>query len=328
MINNNEQPNQNNQPGEDLVASFLKNNEFKPEQPNLPANTEVFGSNIRQKVDKIEADGTWINIPVKELPYGKFYKDGVMVSIRPLKTKELQSFAVVNEKNPYDVQIKLNEVLAACVKIENIVTKEPMSSLDLFDGDRDTIAIVIAKASAKYGKKIEKLVKCACSLDVNIELVPANYTYKDHHEKMVGFFNEDTKKYEFNLTNGASVKLAPPTIGLTQDINNYILVKATKSGGKETPNITFMQTFPYLQAGKGTKEMTFEQIQQAEYEFTKMNDELFMFTYEAIDMISFGIEDVKTNCTCGREVHTNFGFPNGPRNLFLIQSAFDKFTRQ
>ncbi len=324
MTENNNQEGQ----GEDFLASFVKNTELKPENIELPPNVEYLGNNIRQKVEKIEADGTWINIPTQELPYGKFYKDGVMISIRPLKTKELQSFAVVNEKNPYDVQIKLNEVLSACVKIENIASREPMSSLDLFDGDRDTIAIVIAKASAKYGKKIEKLVKCACSKEVNVELIPANYVYKDHHEKMIKFFNEDTKKYEFKLINGASVKLAPPTIGLTQDINNYILVKATKSGGKETPNITFMQTFPYLQAGKGVKTMDFDAIQQAEYEFTKMNDELFMFTYEAIDMIAFGIEDVKSTCSCGREVHTNFGFPNGPRNLFLIQSAFDKFTGQ
>lgn len=312
---------------DNILGEFIKNNEYKPQLNESQPGLEQFGANIKQKVDKIEADGTWINIPIKELPYGKFYADGVMISIRPVKTKEIQSFAVVNEKNPYDVQVKLNELLAACVKIENISTNIPMTYLDIFDGDRDTIAIVLAKASAKYGKKIEKVVKCACSLDVKVELIPVNYVYKDHHEKMLPYFNETTKKYEINLNTGAHIKLAPPTIGLAQSINNYVLVKATKSGGKDTPNITFMQTYPYIQAGKGTKELSFEEVQQAEYEFTKMNDDLFQFIYEAIDMIAFGIEDVKSTCTCGREVHTNFGFPDGPRNLFLIRNAFDQFTR-
>lgn len=312
---------------DNLLSEFVRNNEYKPSGNELPPNTEVFGSNIRQKVEKIEADGTWINIPTRDLPYGEFYPDGTMISIRPVKTKEMQSFAVVNEKNPYDVQVKLNELLSACLKIENVVSRAPMSYLDIIDGDRDTIAIVLAKASAKYGKKIEKVVKCTCSLDVNIELIPANYTYKTHHEKMINFFNKDTKRYEFKLNTGASIKLAPPTIGLAQAINNYIIVKSAKSGNKETPNLAFMQTFPYIQAGKGVKTMEYDEIAQAEYEFSKMNDDLFQFTYEAIDMIAFGIEDVKSTCTCGREVHTHFGFPDGARNLFFIRNAFDQFTR-
>lgn len=311
-----------NELNNDLLKDFVTNNDYKPPVENN--NIEHIGPNIRQGVNKIEADSSWINIPITELAHSLFYSEGIRISIRPVKTKEIQSFAIVNEKNPYDVIAKLNELLAACVKIENIETGEILSHYDLYDGDRDTIAILIAKASAKYGRKIEKLVKCSkCSTDNKIEMIPANYEYKKHHEKLEKYFNINTKKYEFVLKNGAKVKLAPPTLGLAQDVNNYILVKTTKT--KETPNITFMQTFPYIQSGNGIKTMTYEQLEQAEYEFTKMNSDMFQFIYDTVDMINFGIEKCKIICQCGQEVHTSFGFPNGPRDLFIISNSFDEF---
>ncbi len=309
-----------------LLNDFVKNNEYKePEVHNANViKEENIGNSIRREVKRIDADSNFVNIPLADLPYGAFYDDGVKISIRPTKTKEIQSFAVVNEKNPYDVIVKLNELLSACVKIENIATNDVMNHTDLIDGDRDTITLLIAKISSKFGKKIEKLVKCACNADVKLEMIPANYIYKSHHEKLLKYFNTSSKRYEFKLKNGALINLAPPTLGLIQDINNYMLVKATKSGGKETPNITFMQTLPFIEAGKGVKSLDFKQLEQKEYDFTKMNDELFMFVYDCIDMLSFGITECKVNCTCGREVRTGFGFPDGARSLFVIHNSFDE----
>lgn len=308
---------------DDLLKDFVANNDYKPNVPNNE-KIEQIGPNIRHGVSKIEVDSDWMNIPIKDLPHSEFYSEGIRISIRPLKTKEMQSFAVVNEKNPYDVIAKLNELLSACVKIENMETGEALTYKDIYDGDRDTLAMLIAKASAKYGRKIEKIEKCPkCAEENKIEMVPSNYKYKTHHEKLLKYFNVNTKKYEFTLKSGASVKMAPPTLGLVQDVNNYILVKTTKT--KETPNITFMQTFPYIQSGIGIKSMTYEQLEQAEYEFTKMNQDLFQFVYDTVDMISFGIDDCKVTCKCGQEVHTHFGFPNGPRDLFIVSNAFDEF---
>jgi hypothetical protein len=312
------------EPNDDLLKDFVKSNDYKSNTTNLPENVEYIGNNIKQKVDKIEADSNWLNIPLSDIPHGVFYKDGIKISIRPVNTKEIQSFAVVNEKNPYDVMVKMNELLSTCVKIENVLNNDILTYTDLYDGDRDTLVILIAKASAKSGKKIEKKILCACGLDVLIEMVPSNYVYKTHHEKLIKYFDTVTKKYNFTLKSGAKVELAPPTLGLVQDINNYMLVKATKSQGKETPNVTFMQTLPYIKAGLGVKSLTFEQLTQEEYNFTKMNKELFMFIYDTIDMISFGIEDCKSTCTCGREVHTHFGFPDGARSLFFVSNPFDE----
>lgn len=312
----------------DHLMDFLKENEnAQPEQ--ISNSVQQFGDNSRQKVDAINTSETWLNIPLKDLPYGKFYPIGTHISIKPVTTKEIEAFAIVNDKNPYDVQLKLNEILTTCTKIVYLDGRVG-NYKDIQNGDRDTLAIIIAKASAKNGRKIEKAVVCSCNKEEQmIEMIPANYVYKEESLDIADYFNENTRRYEFPLENGDTVYLAPPSIGLTEDINNYIFYQTTKSQGKVTPNITFMQTIPYIKAGKGVKTLTIEELEQEEYNFSKMNEELFMFIYDAIDLMSFGIETVKTNCVkCGTELATHFTFPGGARALYVVPNAFKQFIRQ
>lgn len=318
---------------EDHLKDFLNEDENNDNKSNNSENKniEYFGPNSRQKVDKIEADSDWIDIPLKELPYGKFYKLGTHIFIRPAKTKEIESFAIVNEKNPYDVVLKLNEILSACVKIQ-FQDGSVGTYRDIQNGDRDTLAIIISRASAKKGRILQKVAYCTCAgsnkEEILIDLLPANYVYKVEDDHLKTYFNEDSRTYKFTMYNDIQMELAPPTIGLTEDINNYIFYQTTKSGGKTVPNITFMQALPYIKAGKGVKSLSIEQLEQEEYNFSKMNDEMFMVIYDAIDLMSFGVEKLKGNCSkCSQEVYANFGFPDGPRALFIIPNAFKQFVR-
>lgn len=318
---------------EDHLKDFLNEDENNDNKSNNSENKniEYFGPNSRQKVDKIEADLDWLDIPLKELPYGKFYKLGTHIFIRPAKTKEIESFAIVNEKNPYDVVLKLNEILSACVKIQ-FQDGSVGTYRDIQNGDRDTLAIIISRASAKKGRILQKVAYCTCAgsnkEEILIDLLPANYVYKVEDDHLKTYFNEDSRTYKFTMYNDIQMELAPPTIGLTEDINNYIFYQTTKSGGKTVPNITFMQALPYIKAGKGVKSLSIEQLEQEEYNFSKMNDEMFMVIYDAIDLMSFGVEKLKGNCSkCSQEVYANFGFPDGPRALFIIPNAFKQFVR-
>lgn len=316
----------------DHLMNFVKNNEHKPQQPII-TNIEQFGPNSKQKVEYIEskADSMWIDIPLNELPYGKFYKIGTHIFIRPAVTKEIEAFAVVNDKNPFDVQLKLNEILSACTKV-TFLDGSIGTYKDIQAGDRDTLAIIIAKATAKNGNKIQKKVVCDCDAskdEISIEMIPANYIYKNESEDIADWFNKDTRVYEFELESGIKIALAPPTIGLTESINEYVFYKSAQSEGKIMPNVTFMQCIPYIKAGLGVKTLSVEQLEQEEYAFTKMNEELFMFVYDAIDLMGFGIEELKTTCTkCRKELKTPFSFPGGARALFVVPNAFKKFIRQ
>lgn len=317
---------------EDHLLNFIKDNENQtPNQINeVNKNIENFGSNTRQKVEKIEADSDWIEIPIKELPYGRFYKVGTRIFIRPAKTKEIESFAVINEKNDYDVFLKINELLSACTKL---VFEDGTQGgyRDLQNGDRQTIIIIISRATVQKGKVLHKTATCSCNTEeIKIDLMPSNYVYKTEDEDITPFFNADKRVYEFELYNGNKVSMAPPTIGITEDINTYIFYQTAKSGGAIIPNISFMQAIPYMKAGLGVKKLSREQVEQEEYNFSKMNDELFMFIHDvAMNKLNFGVEKLKKVCTkCGEEVQVDFGFPNGPRALFIVPNAFKQFIRQ
>jgi len=311
----------------DHLKNYVENNDFSNlnKQPLNDPNTQTFGPNTRTKVTEIQADSNFISIELHELPFGRFYQPGTRIQVRPLTTKELESFAIVNEKNAYDVKLKLNEVLRACSKI-TFVDGTPGTYRDIMDGDRDTISIVLSKLSKKHGGKLEKETRCKCKEEpVKIEMIPSNYVYKSENPKLTKWFDPDTKRYNFTLKSGAMISLAPVTIGLSEDIDAYILQKAAKSGGKDTPNITFMQCIPYILAGRGMKSCSIEKLDQEEYNFTKLNDDLFQFIYDTIDMIKFGIEELKALCpSCGQEVRTTFTFPSGARALFLLPNAFDE----
>lgn len=318
---------------EDNVNDHLKKFIENQEQPQnsepieqVNQNVQNFGPNTRQKVQYIEADTNYISVELEQLPFGRFYIPGTRIQLRPLKTKELESFAVINEKNAFDVKQKLNEVLKACVKI-TFPDGTPGTYRDIKDGDRDTISIILSKMSKKHGAKLEKEVTCKCNINqpTKIELIPANYVYKTENPKLTKWFDEDKRVYTFTLKSGATISLAPPTIGITEDVDAYILSQALKNGGKSVPNIALMQCIPYMLAGRGVKSMDPDKMAQEEFNFTKLNRDLFEFIYDTVDMISFGIEEIKTRCnSCGEEVRTTFGFPNGARALFMLSNAFDE----
>lgn len=316
---------------EDHLKKFITNGDEseKQNQPVNNPNVQTFGPNTKQKVDFIEADSDYIEIPIKDLPFGKFYKMGTRIRIRPAKTKEIESFSIVNDKNPYDVQLKLFEMLNACVDFKH-PDGTTGTARDIMDGDRDTIAILLSKLAKKTGIKLQKEAFCTCNGESNepiaIDLIPANYVYAIENPKLSKFFDNEQCIYAFPLKNGDNVKLAPPTLGLAQDINAYIFMVAAQSQGKVVPNISLMKCLPYIKAGQGVKKMEIEQIKQEEFNYGKMNDERFMFIDDAVDMIRFGIEKIKGNCPkCGQEVHAPFSFPQGARALFIVPNAFDQF---
>ncbi len=319
---------------EDILNEFIENSENNKSENEVivdDKNIQYFGPNVKQKVDYIEADSQQNNIPLNILPFSKFYQDGTLIYIRPAKTKEIESFSIVNDQNQFDVINKLNEILSACVKIE--CNGKPLSYRDIMDGDRDTLAILVARLSIKNGKKIEKPAICNCTTpaqEIKIDMIPANYIYFKENDDIKDFFNNNLKVYEFPLENGNSVKLAPPTIGLTQDVNNYIFYKTASSEGKVTPNVTFMKCLPYMKSGLGIKNLSLEQLEQEEFNFTMINDELFMFIDDCVNnYLIFGIEKLKSFCPkCREEVYTQFGFPEGARNLFIVRNAFKQFIRQ
>lgn len=314
----------------DALMQFIKDTDKQPtNQIPINPNTEFIGQNVRQKVDKIETVSEWMELPLATLPYSKFYLDGTRIMMRPLKTIEIQNFSTVNEDNPFDVQTKLTEVFKTCIKFIN-----PDGSVgsyrDLMSGDRETIAITLAKISAKNGRKIEHTVKTINGDEVKLEMIPKNFVYRQPDEFIEQFFNIETKVYEFVNQEDRSevISLAPPTIGLEEDMNNYVLYVSAKSGGKEFPSLSFVTTLPYMKAGKKIKSIPLENMEQELFNFTKMSDDYFTIIDDAINYFNFGIEKLRTVLSTGEVVEAPFRYPKGPRALFIVPNALKQFVRQ
>lgn len=322
----------------DFLGEFIKKESTQEQnitQNNEDKNIQYFGDNVRQKVDYIKTslEEQYHNIDINYLPYNKFYPIGTKISIRAAKTKEIEAFSVINEENKYDVHTKINAMLQACVLITYLDGTQG-SYLDIQYGDRDILLILIARLTSKNGRRIMKKIKCSCGCETEIDFVPANFKYKTELEKLTKYFDSTTQSYTFKLKNGNIVKLKPPTIGLSESLNTYIIYNTLKAQQDNTtylPNISFMDTIPYLKSGSGTKELEIKEWEQEEFEYEKMNDELFMFIEDAIKMIDLGIKEVSTECsskTCNKTVSTPFHYPDGVRSLFIIPNAFDEFIAE
>lgn len=312
----------------DHLGDFIKESEnVEKQQPTQNDNVEYFGNNKKEKVDKIEIDD-WINLPIKTLPYNKFYKTGTKIFMKPLTTKEKQAFAAVNENNPLDVSVKLNEVFQACIKFVH-ANGELGSYRDIIDGDKQTTALTLAKLSAKNGRKFEHKVKSKNGEEVTIEMIPANYVYVETDE-LESFFNKESKVYELkNPSNGDTIKLAPPTIGLTEDFNTWLFKKSAESNGQDLPTVSFITCILYMQAGKGIKNIDTEKFDQLEYDFSKINGDRFEVIIDTVEnYIDFGIKKIKAQSSTGEWVEAPFRYPGGARNLFIIPNALKAFIGQ
>lgn len=310
------------------LNKFLQDEESK-DTPKVQQNeVEYFGDNVRQKVDKIEIDD-WINVPLKTLPYSKFYGVGTEIYIKALTTKEKQAFAVVNETNSLDVSNKLNEVFQTCVKV--ILPDGSRGTYrDIMYGDQYTLALILAKLSAKNGRKFEHKVKSPSGEEVSIEMIPANYVYKETDE-LEEFFNKETRVYEIkNPSNGDIIKLAPPTIGISEDLHKYLFIKASQAqNGEALPSASFIECILYIESGKGVRSIDHETFEQLEYDFTKMSDTRFAVIDDVVEnYIDFGIKKVKAQSSTGEWVETTFRIPGRIRNLFIVPNALKTFIGQ
>jgi hypothetical protein len=48
----------------------------------------------------------------------------------------------------------------------------------------------------------------------------------------------------------------------------------------------------------------------------------------AVGKMTFGIKELKKDCQCGEEVHTDMQFPNGASGIFVIHDAFEAFIKE
>jgi len=267
-------------------------------------------------------DLQFFNMDIRELPCGQFYPTGTLFMVRPAQVKEIQAYSMVDDDNFYDIVEKMNDMLQACVRIKYPDGKMG-SYLEIKDQDRIYLIFLIRELTFQQGNSLAVTSKCTCGTEVKIELNRKTFVFHDIDEKLEKYFNLSSRNYQFKTVNGKFFELTPPNIGLQKSFTDYIV---KENNEKRTPNLAFLKIIPFLIGNKTS--ITYDGIKAKLKEFEEIDDISFQFLNAAVNKMTFGVREIKSNCECGEEVRTDMQFPNGAAGIFVISDAFDAYIKE
>jgi len=277
---------------------------------------------VEQSESARTGDLQFFNMDIRELPCGQFYPTGTLFMVRPAQVKEIQAYSMVDDNNFYDIVEKMNDMMQACVRIKYPDGKVA-SYLEIKDQDRLFLVFLIRELTFQQGNSLAVTAKCGCGEDVKIELNRKSFVFHEIDEKLEKFFSLSSKTYNFKTVNGKSFELTPPNIGLQKAFTDYIV---KENNEKRTPNLSFLKIIPFIMSGRVT--ITYDGIKAKVKEFEEIDDISFQFLNAAVNKMTFGLKELKSNCECGEEVHTDMQFPNGASGIFVISDAFDAYIKE
>lgn len=313
----------NNMSEEDYLKKHLNNlDEGKKAAEAL--NSDIpFLEDTSTSSNKTVEDIQYFNFDVNDLPCGHFYPTGTLLMVRPAKVKEIQAYSMVDDSNFYDIVEKMNDMLQSCVRVKYPDGKIG-SYLDVKDQDRLYLVFLIRELTFQQGNSLAVNTNCGCGEEVQLQLKRDFFVYHDVDEKLEKFFNKSTGSYYFKTVNGKEYELTPPNIGLQKSFTDYIV---KENNEKRTPNLSFLKIIPFMLTGRTS--ITIDGIKAKLKEFEEMDDISFQFLNSAVSKMTFGIKELKTNCSaCGEEIHAEMQFPNGASGIFVIHDAFEAYIKE
>lgn len=306
---------------EDYLKQHLNEIESAKKTAHNAVSNNQANINNNRRVDDLQ----YFTFDIKDLPLGAFYPTGTKLLVRAAQVKEIQAYSMLDDNNFYDMIEKMNDMLSACVRIKYLNSESPVSYLDLKDGDRIFLVFLIRELTFQQGNSLMTTGVCECGKTEQIELKRANFRFSEMNPKVEKYFDNSTKTFRFKLKNGRSYEIAPPTIGLQKSFTDYI-IKETNEKRQASLNMSFLKIIPFLLPGRNN--ITMDGIKEKLREFETMDDISFQFLNSTINMMVFGIKSIVSKCSCGKEVHSENIFPDGPSAIFVVHDAFDKYIEE
>lgn len=270
---------------------------------------------IRQLNEKMG----YIPLIISNLPsQGKFYRNDLQISIRAARVAEIRDFSTMDENNLFDVDEKLNNILATCVKVEFAGRRG--SYKDLLEEDRLFIILSVRELSFKTGEnKLIMKANCrSCSHENEYELKTTTLQYYDSSE-LSKYYDDEMKAFTFSTKTEGGVVMCPPTIGVMRTITDFI---KNKEGKKEKWDKSFLQILPYLH--REWRGFDDKAIFQMNIEFNGWSEKKFSIVYRLAEKMRIGVkQELNMLCTnCEAEVAVPVTFPGGVKSLFVVSDIF------
>jgi len=265
-----------------------------------------------------EAKLGWHELNSRDFPSkGIFYPIGTRFFVKAAKGKEIRHYSTMNEHDPYSVDESLNDIISTCLDIR--IPDQIASWKDLKEEDRIYIVLSIKEHSFKQGEnKISYKIDCnECDEENEIEIRSDIFTRTDIPDTLMKYYSPEENLFVVKTKTCGEIRLAPPSIGIMQEITKY---QKEKLRNKKKLSQDFMTMVLYMVLnwrGLNTKK-----INDLEVEYIGWPDKKFEVMYNLIDMCKVSVDENITikckNTKCGAEVTAPVQFPGGLKNLFVI----------
>lgn len=246
---------------------------------------------------------------------GLFYNKELRFFIRAAEVKEIRHFSTINEQDPFSIDEALNEIVKSCLMLR--LPGRQMSFKDLKEEDRIFIIMAIRDLTFSKGENnlVLKPVCKECNHENELQINNNTFERTDLSEKILKYYNEETRLFEVQTKSSGTIKIAPPSIGVMSEVTKYI--RKTNEEGRKIDQ-SFIKVLPYMvQEWRGFTEST---IKNLEVEFMSWNATKYQTMNTLVDLCRVGVkETLHMECAkCGSEVTTPISFPGGIKSLFVI----------
>ena len=274
-------------------------------------NMDSFGPEIARPSDEVLG---WHVLDLEDLPSkGKFYPADTIIKIRSAKAAEIRHFSTMDENNYIDMEEKLNSIVESCAQFN--AGDKRMSYKDILEEDRIILLLSIRDLTFPEPEnklmlkgKTEKTKKT-----VDIELAVKNLIPTVIDEEIEKYYSSKERTYVIKTRSAGTIRMKPPTIGVMQEITQYLKDRQEKDQDFDK---AFIQVLPYMQSDWRT--LNLNKIFQMEVEYKGWDEKKFMIVYRLAERMKIGVQTELETTFDGESAKAPLDFPGGIKSLFII----------
>jgi hypothetical protein len=244
---------------------------------------------------------------------GKFYPADSVIKIRSAKAAEIRHFSTMDENNYIDMEEKLNSVVESCAQMTS--GSKRMSYKDILEEDRIVLLLSIRDLTfpepenkLMLNGKTEKSKK-----KIDLELSVKNLVPSVIDEEIERYYDDKLRTYNIKTRSAGEIIMAPPTIGVMQEVTQYLKDRNEKELEFDK---AFIQVLPYIQGDWRTLSLT--KIFQLEVDYKAWDQKKFMIVYRLAERMRIGVQATLESTVDGELVKAPLEFPGGIKSLFII----------
>lgn len=272
------------------------------------------------EIQRIKSTMDYVNLPLDTLPSGgRFYPEGTRILIRAARVNEIREFSMINEEDPKDIRDKMIYIISQCTKV--YFGNNLGHFRDILEDDSFVILFKIRELTFVNGQTSIKIPvpEGACQ---TTGCKPQEYVYFDSSKLefktpstiLEKYYDPVERCYNVQTKSFGTIKLYPPTIGVTTVLADWIRERQLENGKFD---MALTEILPYVV--KDWRMFTNKQVYPKITEMAGWSKEKFTLIHNLKNEVKIGIEyEIKEQCAqCGGELTIPVTFPDGFKSLFV-----------